>query len=55
MGAAGEPVWSGLDGQRRRWMAAEAFVLSHFGLLVGSPSFSTWLTKELERRLQAIV
>jgi hypothetical protein len=35
-------------------MAAEAVVLSHFGQLVGSPSFPGWLTKGLERRLQTI-
>jgi hypothetical protein len=36
-------------------MAAEAFVLSHFGVFVGSPSFPGWLTKALERRLQTIL
>jgi hypothetical protein len=35
-------------------MAAEALVLSHFGRLVGSPSFPGLLTKWLERRLQTI-
>jgi hypothetical protein len=35
-------------------MAAEAFVLSHFGVLVGSRSFPGWLTKWLEKRLQTI-
>jgi DNA invertase Pin-like site-specific DNA recombinase len=35
-------------------MAAEAFVLSHFATLVGSPSFPGWLTKRLEKRLQTI-
>jgi hypothetical protein len=35
-------------------MAAEAVVLSHFGWLVGSPSFPGWLTKWLEGRLQTI-
>jgi hypothetical protein len=36
-------------------MAAEAVDLSHFGQLVGSPSFPRWLTKGLEKRLQTIV
>jgi hypothetical protein len=35
-------------------MAAEAFVLSHFATLMGSPSFPGWLTKGLEKRLQTI-
>jgi hypothetical protein len=35
-------------------MAPEAFVLSHFGKLMGSPSFPGWLTKWLESRLQTI-
>jgi hypothetical protein len=35
-------------------MAAEAFVLSHFATLVGSPSFPGWLTKGLEKRFQTI-
>jgi hypothetical protein len=35
-------------------MAAEAFVSSHFGRPVGSPSFPGWLTKGLEKRLQTM-
>jgi hypothetical protein len=36
-------------------MAEEAFILSHFTVLVGSPSFPGWLTKALEKRLQTIL
>jgi hypothetical protein len=36
-------------------MAEEAFILSYFGVLVGSPSFLGWLTEALEKRLQTIV